>query len=195
MKGAIKVGAQTLIYGYLFNRCMTKTVCSIRKITVWGCGTPKPLHPDTGDLVYMDEEGYFLIVDRLKRLVNRAGLKVWPAALEGEYYKHSAVQEVCIIGTPDTRVGEEVKACIVLKQDHVGRITQEELKAWGKQRFASYEYDIGPMGAPVFFHCLNGGFPIPARKNDHRAARINRRPHSKVQTGDMKKRQNRKVNG
>ena len=94
----------------------------------------------TGDLVYMDDEGYFFIVDRLKRLVNRAGLKVWPAALEGEYYKHPAIQEVCIIGTPDSRVGEEVKACIVLRPDHVGKITESEFRAWGKERFASYEY-------------------------------------------------------
>ena len=94
----------------------------------------------TGDLVYMDKDGYFFIVDRLKRLVNRAGLKVWPAALEGEYYKHPAIKEVCIIGTPDNRVGEEVKACIVLKDDFVGKVTEDEFKAWGKERFASYEY-------------------------------------------------------
>ncbi|MDD5168520.1 MAG: AMP-binding protein, partial [Syntrophales bacterium] len=94
----------------------------------------------TGDLVYMDGEGYFFIVDRLKRLVNRAGLKVWPASLEGEYYKHPAIKEVCIIGTPDPRVGEEVKVCVVLRQDHVGKVTEDEIKAWGKERFASYEY-------------------------------------------------------
>jgi fatty-acyl-CoA synthase len=94
----------------------------------------------TGDLVYMDEDGYLFIVDRLKRLVNRAGLKVWPASLESEYYKHPAIQEACIIGTPDARVGEEVKVCIVLKPDCVGKVTAEEIKAWGKERFASYEY-------------------------------------------------------
>jgi fatty-acyl-CoA synthase len=94
----------------------------------------------TGDLVYMDDDGYFFMVDRLKRMVNRAGLKVWPAVIEGEYYKHPAVREACIIGTPDDRVGEEVKACIVLNQDYTGRITEEELKAWGKERFAAYEY-------------------------------------------------------
>ena len=94
----------------------------------------------TGDLAYMDEDGYFFIVDRLKRMVNRAGLKVWPAVIEGEYYKHPAIKEACIIGTPDERVGEEVKACIVLRQEYRGSVTEDEIKAWGKARFAAYEY-------------------------------------------------------
>jgi len=94
----------------------------------------------TGDLVYMDEEGYHYIVDRIKRMVNRAGLKVWPAAIEGELYKHPAVKEACIIATPDERVGEEVKACIVLNKDYEGKITDKEIIAWGKSKFAAYEY-------------------------------------------------------
>jgi len=94
----------------------------------------------TGDLAHMDEDGYFYMVDRLKRMVNRAGLKVWPAAIEGEFYKHQAIQEACIIGTPDERVGEEVKVCIVLKEGYEGEITGDEIKAWAKKRFAAYEY-------------------------------------------------------
>ncbi len=94
----------------------------------------------TGDLAYMDEEGYFHMVDRLKRMINRAGFKVWPAAIEGEFYRHPAIKEACIIGTPDPRVGEEVKVCIVLKPDYVGKISAEEIKKWGKERFASHEY-------------------------------------------------------
>ncbi len=94
----------------------------------------------TGDLAYMDEEGYFHMVDRLKRMINRAGFKVWPAAIEGEYYRHPAIKEACIIGTPDPRVGEEVKVCIVLKEGYAGKITTEEVKAWGKKRFAGHEY-------------------------------------------------------
>jgi acyl-CoA synthetase (AMP-forming)/AMP-acid ligase II len=94
----------------------------------------------TGDLVYMDEEGYHYIVDRIKRLVNRAGLKVWPAAIEGEFYKHPAVKEACIIATPDERVGEEVKACIVLNKEYEGKVTSKEIVDWGKGKFAAYEY-------------------------------------------------------
>jgi fatty-acyl-CoA synthase len=78
----------------------------------------------TGDIIRMDEEGNHYFVDRLKRMVNRAGLKVWPAAIEGEYYKHPAIREACIIGTADERVGEEVKVCVVLKQDYHGKITE-----------------------------------------------------------------------
>jgi fatty-acyl-CoA synthase len=94
----------------------------------------------TGDIVRMDEDGNHYFVDRLKRLVNRAGLKVWPAAIEGEYYKHPAIKEACIIGTADERVGEEVKVCVVLNQGYQGKITEKEMLAWGKERFAAYEY-------------------------------------------------------
>ncbi|KAF0159407.1 MAG: fadD-2 [Syntrophaceae bacterium] len=94
----------------------------------------------TGDIVRMDEDGNHYFVDRLKRLVNRAGLKVWPAAIEGEYYKHPAIKEACIIGTADERVGEEVKVCVVLNQSYQGKITEKEMLAWGKERFAAYEY-------------------------------------------------------
>lgn len=94
----------------------------------------------TGDIARMDENGNHYFVDRLKRLINRAGLKVWPAAIEGEYYKHTAIREACIIGTPNDRVGEEVKVCVVLHDEYEGKVNEEELIAWGKQRFAAYEY-------------------------------------------------------
>jgi len=73
-------------------------------------------------------------------LINRAGLKVWPAAIEGEFYKHPAIKEACIIGTPDDRVGEEVKVCIILREEYEGKITEDEMKIWAKKRFAAYEY-------------------------------------------------------
>jgi fatty-acyl-CoA synthase len=103
----------------------------------------------SGDYGYMDEDGYFFIVDRIKRMVNRAGFKVWPAAVENELYKHPAVAEACVIGVPDPRVGEEVKAFIVLKEEWKdkltkGDITKEQLAndiiEWCKQRMAKYEY-------------------------------------------------------
>ena len=54
----------------------------------------------TGDLGYVDEDGYFFIVDRLKRMINAAGFKVWPAEVEAMLYAHPAIQEACIIATP-----------------------------------------------------------------------------------------------
>ena len=69
----------------------------------------------TGDLGRYDEEGYFFIVDRLKRMINASGYKVWPAEVESMLYSHPDVQEACIIGTIDPHRGETVKAVVVLK--------------------------------------------------------------------------------
>jgi len=94
----------------------------------------------TGDLARMDDEGYFFIVDRIKRMINRAGLKVWPAAVENTLYRHPGIEEVCVVRTPDVRVGEEVKALIVLRKEFVGRVTEAEIRSWSKERMAAYEY-------------------------------------------------------
>ena len=94
----------------------------------------------TGDLARMDEDGYFFIVDRIKRMINRAGLKVWPAAVENTLYKHPAIKEACVVRIPDDRVGEEVKALIVLHEQFLDKITAEEIKAWSKEKLAAYEY-------------------------------------------------------
>ncbi len=68
----------------------------------------------TGDLGYYDEQGYFFLVDRVKRMINASGYKVWPAEVESLLYSHPAVQEVCVISVPDERRGETVKAVVVL---------------------------------------------------------------------------------
>ena len=94
----------------------------------------------TGDLGYMDEDGYFFIVDRIKRMINRAGFKVWPAEVEATLYKHPAVKEVCIIGVPDERVGEEVKAYIVLNEEYKGKVTEQDIINWAKEQMAAYKY-------------------------------------------------------
>ncbi|WP_290596968.1 MULTISPECIES: long-chain fatty acid--CoA ligase [unclassified Archaeoglobus] len=94
----------------------------------------------TGDLGYMDEDGYFFIVDRIKRMINRSGFKVWPAEVESVLYRHPAVKEVCVIGIPDERVVEEVKAFIVLNPEYEGKITEKEIIEWAKQQMAAYKY-------------------------------------------------------
>ena len=92
----------------------------------------------TGDIGYYDEDGYFFHVDRLKRMVNVGGLKVWPAEVEALLYAHPAIKEACIVGKRDDRLGEVVKAVIVLAQDadapDVG-----ELEAWCRERMAAYK--------------------------------------------------------
>jgi len=94
----------------------------------------------TGDICSMDEEGYFYIIDRSKRMINAAGYKVWPTEVEGVLYQHSAVSEVCVVGVPDPVRVETVKAFIVLAKDHEGRISEQDIIDWAKQNMAAYRY-------------------------------------------------------
>jgi fatty-acyl-CoA synthase len=94
----------------------------------------------TGDLGYYDEEGYFFITDRLKRMINASGFKVWPAEVEAMLYAHPDIQEACVIGTRDAHRGETVKAVVVPKPAARGRVTPEDIVEWAKQRMAAYKY-------------------------------------------------------
>ncbi len=93
----------------------------------------------TGDLAYVDEEGYYFFVDRLKRMINAAGFKVWPAEVEAMLYHHPAIQEACIIAVQDARRGETVKAVIVLKPDYAGRVTEQQIIDWSHENMAAYK--------------------------------------------------------
>ncbi|HEX7053772.1 MAG TPA: long-chain fatty acid--CoA ligase [Burkholderiales bacterium] len=93
----------------------------------------------TGDLGYYDEDGYFFITDRLKRMINASGFKVWPAEVEAMLYAHPDIQEACIIGSLDRYRGETVKAVIVLKKDAKGRVKQEDIIAWARGRMAAFK--------------------------------------------------------
>jgi fatty-acyl-CoA synthase len=93
----------------------------------------------TGDLGYYDEEGYFFITDRLKRMINASGFKVWPAEVEAMLYAHPDIQEACIIGTMDSYRGETVKALVVPKPASRGRLKPEEIIDWARERMAAYK--------------------------------------------------------
>lgn len=93
----------------------------------------------TGDLARVDEDGYWFMVDRLKRMINAAGFKVWPAEVEALMYQHPAVQEACVIGVPDPRRGETVKALVVLKPDQVGIVSEQALIDWAHAHMAAYK--------------------------------------------------------
>jgi fatty-acyl-CoA synthase len=93
----------------------------------------------TGDLGRMDEEGYFFITDRLKRMINASGYKVWPAEVESMLYSQADIQEACIIGTRDPRRGETVKAVVVLKPASRGKVTEEHIVAWARENMAAYK--------------------------------------------------------
>ncbi|QCP53152.1 long-chain fatty acid--CoA ligase [Trinickia violacea] len=91
----------------------------------------------TGDLGYVDSDGYFFVVDRLKRMINASGYKVWPAEVEAMLFEHPAVQEACVIATLDPRRGESVKAVIVLRNGE--HATEADIVSWARERMASYK--------------------------------------------------------
>lgn len=93
----------------------------------------------TGDLASMDEDGYFFLRDRLKRMINASGYKVWPTEVENAMYEHPAIHEACVIAVPDGRRGESVKALVVLKPAQRGRVAEEEIVAWCRERMAVYK--------------------------------------------------------
>ena len=93
----------------------------------------------TGDLGHVDEEGYFFITDRLKRMINASGFKVWPAEVEMLLYKNPAVHEACIIAAKDAYRGETVKALIVLRGDAVGRTSASDIITWSREHMAAYK--------------------------------------------------------
>ncbi len=91
----------------------------------------------TGDLARVDAEGYFFMTDRLKRMINAAGYKVWPAEVEALMYRHPAIQEACVIGAHDDRRGETVKALLVLRPGHA--VTAEQIIEWAHAHMAVYK--------------------------------------------------------
>jgi long-chain acyl-CoA synthetase len=91
----------------------------------------------TGDLGYMDEEGYFFVVDRKKDMIIASGYNIYPREIEEVLYEHPKVQEAVVIGVPDVYRGETVKAFIVIKENE--QCTEEELDQFMRSRLASYK--------------------------------------------------------
>ncbi|HJQ72632.1 MAG TPA: long-chain fatty acid--CoA ligase [Actinomycetota bacterium] len=84
----------------------------------------------TGDIAIMDDEGFFQIVDRMKDMIIVSGFNVYPTEVEAVIYRHPKVLKVCVVGLPDDRTGERVKAYVVAKDGE--SITGEELEAWSR---------------------------------------------------------------
>jgi fatty-acyl-CoA synthase len=93
----------------------------------------------TGDLGRVDEDGYFFMVDRLKRMINASGFKVWPSEVETLMYQHPAILEACVIGKPDAHRGETVKALVVLRPEWHGRLDEQALIDWCREHMAAYK--------------------------------------------------------
>ena len=93
----------------------------------------------TGDLGRRDDEGYFFITDRLKRMINASGFKVWPSEVELLLFKCPLVQEACIIGARDAYRGETVKAVVVLRAEARATATEQDIIDWARQHMAAYK--------------------------------------------------------
>lgn len=92
----------------------------------------------TGDVAFMDEDGWFFLIDRKKDMINAAGYKVWPREVEDVLYTHPAVREAAVVGVPDEYRGETVKAVVSLKAGATA--TPAELIEHCKARMAAYKY-------------------------------------------------------
>ncbi|MCI4669549.1 MAG: long-chain fatty acid--CoA ligase [Bacteroidia bacterium] len=106
----------------------------------------------SGDVAIKDEDGFFYIVDRTKDMIIRGGLNVYPREVEEVMMKHEAVSLVAVIGVPDEKMGEEIKAFVVKKEG--AEVSIEELIEYTKANIASYKYprivdflDALPMNA------------------------------------------------
>ncbi len=93
----------------------------------------------SGDLGYVDQDGYFFLTDRLKRMINASGFKVWPAEVEALMFRHPGIQEACIIATRDSYRGESVKAIVVLRATHQGTVSEEDIIGWCRENMAVYK--------------------------------------------------------
>lgn len=92
----------------------------------------------TGDLAKKDRDGYLYIVDRKKEMIIRGGYNVYPREIEEILYTHPEVMEAAVVGVPDTELGEEVAAVVVLRPG--ARTTKEELRQFVKEQVAPYKY-------------------------------------------------------
>jgi long-chain acyl-CoA synthetase len=92
----------------------------------------------TGDVGFMDDLGWFYIVDRKKDLVNASGYKVWPREVEDVLYSHPAVREAAVVGVPDPYRGETVAAFVSLRPGC--SVDADQLTAFCKKRMAAYKY-------------------------------------------------------
>ncbi len=82
---------------------------------------------------------FFYISDRLKRMINASGYKVWPAELEATLYKHPGIKEVAVISAPDKRRGETVKVVVVPTDQVKGKLSAEDIITWSRKHMAAYK--------------------------------------------------------
>lgn len=123
-KGEICVAGPQIMKGY-WNRPAETAYCLVDGL----------FH--TGDVGYMDDEGYTFLIDRIKDMIICSGFNVYPRNVEEAIYLHPAVEETTVIGVPDKKRGETVKAFVKVKPGHT--LTEEELNDFLKNQLSPYE--------------------------------------------------------
>jgi long-chain acyl-CoA synthetase len=93
----------------------------------------------TGDLGYIDSEGFFVFQDRVKEVIKYKGYTIAPFELEALLLKHEAIKDVAVVGKPDPEAGEIPKAFVVLKPEYKNKVTAEEIIEWCKERISGYK--------------------------------------------------------
>lgn len=91
----------------------------------------------TGDIGYINPDGYVFLVDRVKDLINVGGFKIWPREVEEVLYRHPAIKECAVVGAPDALRGEVARAVVVLQPD--ADLTSEALEAYCRDHMAAYK--------------------------------------------------------
>ena len=93
----------------------------------------------TGDIAYMDERGWIFIMDRAKDLVKHKGYSVFPKEVEDYLFSHPDILEVAVVGLPHAKVGEILKAFVVLKPESVGKVSEQDIIAWCQENMTHYK--------------------------------------------------------
>ena len=127
--GEIVIHGPQVFKGYWQNRAATETAF----VQIDGKSFFR-----SGDLGRVDEDGYFFLTDRLKRMINASGFKVWPAEVEALLFRHPAVQEACVIAARDPYRGETVKAVVVLRAD-ARDVYPQDIIDWAHENMAAYK--------------------------------------------------------
>lgn len=105
----------------------------------------------TGDLAVMNDDGYLRIVGRIKDMIIRGGENVYPREIEEFLYTHPKIADVQVVGVPDAKYGEEIAACVILRDPAAG-LTRDELARFCRSRLAHYK-------VPRYVHVLDA-FPM-----------------------------------
>src|SRR5947199_139475 len=131
----------TMLVDFLSNPQLERyDLSSLRVLGGGGAAMPEAVARRLEEVIGLpDDEGYFFITDRLKRMINASGFKVWPAEVEAMLYAHPGIQEACVIGAPDGYRGETVKAVIVPRPGAMGELRAEDIIEWARARMAAFK--------------------------------------------------------